>query len=351
MLTPTHFKRLTGILAAAIILAVASESVAQPTIYGVQSRLSTPTPPRFQLFDHINDDSTIANPDSPLFIIAGGIYGATLRDGIFYGIELENGTGKDFLVTIPTEGQALGARVSEVEIGFSDVEGLANVNGQLMAISLNFGGHVTRLITIDHETGIGTLVGQGSFDVVLVGLAYDPLANTLYGTGVPFGGNNNASLYIVDPETGGTTLVGNLGTTLQSLAWKADLGLIGSFDHLYQINTNTGLATQIGSTDYTDGLGTGPELFNGIYALAANPNVEIAPVRITSITTNAQNEVVITWESESGFSYRVELNDTLQANAWATVSDPLPGQPESMSYTLEAGAPLDPTFYRVAKSL
>jgi hypothetical protein len=80
------------------ILAIAFYSTlkvsAQPTIYGVQSRASSPN---FQLFNHINDDSTIANPDAPLFVLAGGIHGAAFKDEVFYGVELENGAGWDFL--------------------------------------------------------------------------------------------------------------------------------------------------------------------------------------------------------------------------------------------------------------
>ncbi len=333
----------------AMALCATLKVYAQPTIYGVQIRASTPN---FQLFNHINDDSTIANPDSPLFVIAGGIYGATFLNDTFYGVELENGTGNEFLVTIPHEGDALGARLSSNQVGFANVEGLANVDGQLMAISVDFGGHITRLISIDHQTGVGTLIGQGTFDVILVGLAYDPVTETLYGAGIPFGGNNNASLYTIDPSTGATTLVGNLGATLQSLSWNASLGLIGSFDHLYQVDAASGQATQIGTTDYTDGLGVGEGIFNGIYALAAIPTIppaEIGTVSIISIAPNSNNEVVVTWESELGFNYQVEINQSLQPNDWSMASDPLPGQSVSMSATLDAGAPLDPKYYRVRK--
>ena len=60
---------------------------------------------------------------------------------------------------------------------------------------------------------------------------------------------------------------------------------------------------------------------------------------------------MITWESETGFAFHVERNETLEPDAWTTVSDALPGEPESMSYTLGAGAPLDAKFYRVVRSL
>lgn len=347
MILPSTVIRLTSILAGVIACASATRSLAQPTIFGVQNRASTPN---FQLFNHINDDSTIANPDSPLFTIAGGIYGATLKGGVFYGIELENDTNKEFLVTIPTNGDALGARVGEDEIGFSDIEGLANVRGQLYAVSLDYTNHVSRLITIDHVTGIGSLVAETAFDIMLVGLAFDPGLGALYGVGIPFGNNNSASLYNINGGNGETRLIGDLGTTIQSLAWSRNIGLVGSFDHLYSIDTSTGIATQIGSTDYTDGLGTGSEIFNGVYALAAVASEELTPVSISSIETNDQNEIVVTWASESRFVYRIEMNDTLEANNWTAVSLFLLGESGSMDYILDAGAPLDPRFYRVSKS-
>lgn len=74
-----------------------------------------------------------------------------------------------------------------------------------------------------------------------------------------------------------------------------ELGLVGSFDHMYQVNTATGQATQIGLTDFTDGLGAGEGIFKRIYALAAtNEEPELTPVSITSVETNAAGEVVDT---------------------------------------------------------
>jgi hypothetical protein len=57
-----------------------------------------------------------------------------------------------------------------------------------------------------------------------------------------------------------------MGVEIQGLAWDADLGLVGAWDHLYDIDTATGAATQIGTGDFTDGV---PDAFNGLYGLAA----------------------------------------------------------------------------------
>ena len=338
-----------------IFIGEVSQASAQANLFGVQIRASTPN---FQLFVNINDDSTVANPDSPLFVLTGGIYGAAVREGVFYAVELENGSSLDYLVTIPTEGNALGARVSANSIGFSAVEGLANVNGQLMAVSLDFPAHTSKLISINHETSVGTLIGEGSFNVILRGLAYDPVSRILYGVGIPWGDGataiNNPNLYIVNPANGATTLVGDLGTVLESLTWSSTLGLVGGFDHLYQINTSTGQATQIGATDYTDGLGTGSAIFNGIYGLASSSvpdEIELTAFSITSVSLNSEGQLKLSWDSETGLSFKVECNPSLDGLTWVDVSDTLSGQTLTMSYTVTEPEVTDSRFYRVVKSL
>lgn len=318
------------------------------TIYGVQSRLSSSN---FQLFDQITDSSEICNPDSPLFVIAGGVYGAAFKDDTFYGVELENGSGKDFLITIPHSGNALGERVNTNEIGFSNVEGLANVEGQLVAVSIDFPAHTTSLISVDSSTGIGTLIGTGPFNVIIVALAYDPVAGVLYGAGVPFGGAGGVgdpNLYTINPNTGAMSLVGNLGTTIQGMTWSATKGLVGTFEHLYEINTSTGAATQCGATSYNDGM---PGSSNGIYALAAIAPSIPDPFKITAISRNTSGHISITWESQIGSSYQVELSPTLLEGTWKPVSGLLPGLANSRSFTHTGATGVDVGFYRVARTV
>jgi len=204
----------------------------------------------------------------PLFVLEG-IFGLTSLDDTVYAAEIEFSTSDEYLSAIPTS-TGVGARVSSSPIGFPSVEGLAAADGILYGTSIDFPAHKTTLITIDKVSGIGSAVGVGDFDVILVGLAFDPLADILYGAGVPFGdpgtGVLTPNLYTVDRTTGDTTLVGDFGVALQSLAWDADLGLIGAFDHLYEIDTITGAASQIGTGDFTNGI---PDMFNGLYSLAA----------------------------------------------------------------------------------
>ena len=341
-----------------VLTSFASLASAQQELFGVHIRASSPQgQDRWQLFNHINDNSTIANPLTTLFNDGSGVYGAAFKDGVFYQTELMNNSTQYFLATTDSMGDALSRRVGEADIGFGDVEGLANVEGQLMGISLDFDGHVSRLISIDHETGLGTLIGVGSFNVILRGLAYDPLTKILYGAGIPWGGGETAvnenNLYTINIETGATTLIGDLDTRIESLAWTVSLGLVGSFDNLYQINPFTGAATQIESTDYANGLGTPQGSINGIWALAGVVNfddVEVTPFSVTSISLNESNQAKIAWESESGFTFYVECNPSLDGENWVKVSDSLTGQPLTMNCTITEPETIVPRFYRVLKS-
>ncbi|QXD25316.1 hypothetical protein F7C95_05315 [Opitutia bacterium ISCC 51] len=76
----------------------------------------------------------------------------------------------------------------------------------------------------------------------------------------------------------------------------------------------TGTATQIGTTDYTDGLGTPQGSINGIWSLGNVGNlddVEVTPYSITSVSLNESIQAGISWESETGFTFHVECNPSL----------------------------------------
>lgn len=243
-------------------------------IYAVQSRISTPS---FQLFLTLADDATVSL-SSPLygpgFGNIGGVYSGDFLGNVLYGTELDNNDLTTYyLVTTVLEGAMRGVttRVSGTAIGAPNVEGLAVIDDQIYVTSLSFGAHRTTLGTCDAVTGVATPIGAASRNVMIVALAYDPVAQILYGAGVPFGaGEGDAvdfhNLYILDPASGAETLVGPLGTAIQAMTWDADLGLVGAFDRLYSIDTTTAAATQIGTTDFTDG---NPGTLNGIYAIGA----------------------------------------------------------------------------------
>ena len=353
--TPHLFSFLVGTV---LFVSAANHTNALPTLYGVQIRASSPlNQDRWQLFLCINDDSTVANPLAPLFNDGSGVFGAAFKDGVFYHVEWVDGTTQYFLATTAHEGPANSSRVSGNPIGFVEMNALANVEGQLMAISLDTPNHVSRLISIDHETGIGTLIGEGSFNVILRGLAYDPIKKILYGVGIPWGGGatavNENNLYTINTETGATTRVGDLGTRLESLTWIATRGLVGAFDYLYQVDPDTGSTTQIGDTDFTDGQGTGEGIDNGIWALAGLANfddVELIPFSVTALNLNGEGQLELGWESVVSRTFWVECNPSLDGETWNKVSADLPGQPTTMSFTLTDPPSLDPRFYRVVKS-
>jgi hypothetical protein len=157
-----------------IFLFLGSGARGADTIFTVQNRSSTPN---FQLFLNLGTDGSIAMSGT-LFTLHG-IYGMAFLNDTLYAVELENGTGDDYLATIPHEDRfGEGSRVAggANPVGFSNVEGLAVADGIIYATSLDFVGHKTSLLTIDPVTGIGTLVGTGTFDVLIVGLAYDPVS-------------------------------------------------------------------------------------------------------------------------------------------------------------------------------
>ena len=334
----------------AALLAFPIQAVyADNALHAIQNRASTPN---FQLILNLDTDGAVASSGS-LFGPAGGVYGLTFLDGILYGVELDNSSlSDDFLATIPHEGPLVGqgARVGPAPIGFANVESLAAVKGVLYATSLDFAAHRTSLITINPGTGIGTLVGTGNSDVLIVGLVYDPTNEVLYGAGMPFGGVVTPNLYSINPGTGATTLIASLTVPIQSLAWESTLGLVGAFEKLYHINAQTGAATQLGTADFTDGH---PATFNGIYALAAlNPMIlDPEPARMTSLTISG-NDVVLVWGSRAGFNYGVQTTDNLTGNTWMPISGSTQTAAESSATYTHSGAGIESAgFYRIVTTV
>ncbi len=224
---------------------------------------------QFQLFVDVEADGAVSR-SGPLFSPAGGIYGATFIDGTFYCSEYDGGSGDYFLGTIPHTGSATGARVGAQAIGFPNVEAIAwcPEGETLYGASFEFTTHITTILTIDPETGVGTAIGTLPFDVWIVALACGP-DGTLYGATAPFGADVFFSvprLYEIGTSPVEATHIGPLGTTLplQSMAWDgANERLVGAFEELYSIDTATGAASLVGG-DFTTTVSG-----DGIYALAS----------------------------------------------------------------------------------
>ncbi len=264
-------RTLVSAVALSCLTAASAFGQSSDRIYATQYRVSSPPPDNFQLLLNLAGDSSVLST-GPVFGPLLSILGLAFLDGLLHGSEFESAANY-YLVAFAHEGifRGQGARVGAAPIGFPNVEGLAVADGTIYGTSIDFGAHRTTLITIDENTGIGAAVGMPSRNVIIEGLAYDPLNELLYGAGVPFGaGEPNAvddnNLYILDMNDAGETLVGDLGTRIEGLAWDQELGLIGSFDRLYSIDDQTGAATPLGPTDFTDGL---PGTFNGAWGLAS----------------------------------------------------------------------------------
>ncbi len=104
----------------------------------------------------------------------------------------------------------------------------------------------------------------------------------------------------------------------------------------------------IGTEDYSLGMGVGPTIYNGLYALASEPPVATATVTILSAGLNLSGEFEMTWSSESGSNYQVETSSTLGAGSWSPFGSLMPGVPPSMSMSTAVTG--NPTFFRVVKT-
>ncbi len=91
------------------------------------------------------------------------------------------------------------------------------------------------------------------------GLAIDPVSGVFYGA-------TATNLYIIDPTTGSSTLVGAFGTTTMiAIAVNAEGQMYGhdiTSDSIYQIDPTTGVATLIGLTGYAANYAQGMDFDN-----------------------------------------------------------------------------------------
>jgi hypothetical protein len=111
----------------------------------------------------------------------------------------------------------------------------------------------SNLYVIDPSSGGHTVVGP--IGHALTGLAVDPTTGTMYGVTTPNDPTNPVSLVTVNRATGASTVVGPLGATIADIAFTSSGALYGwseSVDGLTTIDKSTGVATNVGAI----GLGT-----------------------------------------------------------------------------------------------
>lgn len=109
------------------------------------------------------------------------------------------------------------------------------------------------LYTIDPGTAVATSVGATGF--ALTGLSFRPSDSVLFGATSNNSASNPQSLVTIDHTTGAGTLVGAFsisgGGTLADICFRQDGVLYGYGSvtrKLYTVNTSTGAATQVSAT-------------------------------------------------------------------------------------------------------
>jgi uncharacterized protein (TIGR03437 family) len=148
------------------------------------------------------------------------------------------------------------------------------------------------------QNGLLYSVNTSNANLTLIGglngnnlAAFGSTTTGLYGL-AGTGSNVVATLFSINPETGAVTAIGPLGAGAvpngQGYYARLSVGsstLYMEFNsNLYTINTTTGAATQVGTTDTNDYLSTVPLLENGTYYAGYGPGIGTINVTNGQIT-------------------------------------------------------------------
>jgi hypothetical protein len=121
--------------------------------------------------------------------------------------------------------------------------------GILCADNIDYAATGSQLGTIDLQTGAFTPIGTMNG---ILGTNTQDLA--LLPGGLFYGSNGNSDLVLIDPVSLTPSLVGVCGHNIEGLALRQDGILFGcSSDALYQINPNTGAASLVGAMGINSG--------------------------------------------------------------------------------------------------
>jgi hypothetical protein len=234
-------------------------------------------------------------------------------------------SGSDKLLKIDLEsgvGTVIGGGM-----GFSDVDGLAfSTSGLLYGVD----DDTNKLLSIDITTGVATAVGSlqtpGSTSFNDMGLAF--IGNTLYMSSTTSSGVG--SLFTVNTSTGAASLVGNFGGSLKVRSLGAYGGVLygwSNVDTLVTLNTTTGAAATKGSfglhpaTIGQDGMDVDPatgtiwsiaEVEGRTYTLDALTGA--ATIRATTLTCSG-----VLCKSQGGFNSLAIAGPVPEAQAGAMV--------------------------------
>lgn len=155
--------------------------------------------------------------------------------------------GQEFDITT---GAALGTPVADG----GSFTGLEWVGSSLYGTSVTTSRGASQLRILDPATGGSSLIGTTGIVDPIAGLAYDETNAVMYGiTGGARGGSSN--LVTVNLTTGVATVIGSVGFNGGSLEFGPDgnlyAGSVGNTGNLYRINKATAASTLVGATGFT----------------------------------------------------------------------------------------------------
>ncbi|MDX1907577.1 MAG: T9SS type A sorting domain-containing protein [Bacteroidia bacterium] len=236
-----------------------------------------------------DDISTCAGTVITLGSLEGGEGGLPFSSERVYGYDL--GTGAFFKHKPRTPGTrtvidpALQGTFYADDIAF----------GTLFALD----GDLNKLVAVDLTNGNETVIGDATpvdvVDEIWTGLAFDETSNTMYAMGTT---GAISRLYTIDINTGAATSVGiaNIPVAIWLAADTAgnlySLG-IGD-DNLYSVDKATGAATLIGNIGYNAGFAQDADFdpqTNRLYLAAFNVTTNAAELRIADVNTGSSVRV------------------------------------------------------------
>lgn len=189
-------------------------------------------------------------------------------DPVFLTIN-NNDANNNRLVRVDAANGAL-ADVGGLGLTNVDIEGLASnpLTGGLFGIDDN----MDRLVRINPQTGVGTVVSTFGFDVDDVGLTFRPDGVLFFANSRS--GDTQPELFNVDTTTGAATLVGQLSQKVNGLAFFGNTLFGLGNTQLLTINTTTAAITVVGALGRTvlDGELAFDALGNGFGVRDLSPN-------------------------------------------------------------------------------
>jgi autotransporter-associated beta strand protein len=276
--------------------------------------------------------------------LTGATYTLTGPTIVSEGALLVQGTISNSAVTVAS-GATLGgsgtlAKPVTVQAGGALAPG-DNAVGTLTAsggLTLNAGGRLAFEIgsTADQiaVSGAYTAPASGSVRIDITGLAGFGEGSYPLITGAS--GISASSFALGSAPSGHVYMLVASGGTLSLVVDGIEAWRLAHFGTI----TNSGNAADNADPD-GDGMTNAQE-----FAAGTDPNSRASVLKIAQMQKNS-SDMLLTFPSISGKTYRIERSDTLQANSWTTVQDNIAGTGNTINITDVSGAGQPRRFYRV----